>query len=217
MRIVKEHDVRKTELLDAAERLFITKGFQITTIDDIRAELGVAKGTFYHYFKSKDDILDAIIGRIVQEDLIRAREIAGDATLNPAQKFFRVLAAQRTDASGSKAAITNAAHKPENAKLHMRSITSAVKSLAPMIGDIIRQGVRAGEFCTDNPDEVAAILLISGQMLFDEALFNWPEDGKARLMTAFIDSMERLLGAQKGSFDFMAGVLEGEGGEYGIE
>lgn len=50
MRIVKDGGERRKELLDTARRLFISKGYEKTSINDILKEVGIAKGTFYYYF-----------------------------------------------------------------------------------------------------------------------------------------------------------------------
>ena len=67
MRIVKEAKERKNEILDIAEKLFCTKGFDYTSTNDILNEVGIARGTLYYHFKSKEDILDAMIERIVEQ------------------------------------------------------------------------------------------------------------------------------------------------------
>ena len=64
MRTVKEAEERKNEILDVAERLFGTKGFDNTSTSDILNEVGIARGTLYYHFKSKEDILDAMIDRM---------------------------------------------------------------------------------------------------------------------------------------------------------
>lgn len=81
MRVVKEAEERKNEILDVAERLFGTKGFDNTSTNDILNEIGIARGTLYYHFKSKEDILDAMIdrmtGRLVEKaaDIARKKEI----------------------------------------------------------------------------------------------------------------------------------------------
>ena len=57
MRVVKEAEERRNEILDVAERLFGTKGFDNTSTNDILKEIGIARGTLYYHFKSKEDIL----------------------------------------------------------------------------------------------------------------------------------------------------------------
>ncbi|MEK3735272.1 MULTISPECIES: TetR/AcrR family transcriptional regulator [Paenibacillus] len=209
MRIVKEHDVRRKELLDTAEKLFTTKGYNETTINDIREAIGIAKGTFYHYFKSKEEILDAIIDRIIEQDLIRARDIVADPSISPMEKLYRVLLAQRPSSGDSKEEITQSLHEPENAEMHLKTMIRAIESLAPVITEVIEQGIASGDFHTEYPREVVDMLLITGQMLFDEALFQWSPEEQLRRLQAFIQAMELLLGASKGSFDFMYDILMG--------
>lgn len=75
MRVVKEAEERKNEILDVAERLFGTKGFDNTSTSDILNEIGIARGTLYYHFKSKEDILDAMIDRMTGRLVERAAEI----------------------------------------------------------------------------------------------------------------------------------------------
>lgn len=75
MRISKEHDVRRNEILDKAESLFEVKGYNKTTVNDILREVNIAKGTFYYYFKSKEEVLDAVIDRYLEIALERAEDV----------------------------------------------------------------------------------------------------------------------------------------------
>lgn len=75
MRIVKEAEERKNEILDVAERLFGTKGFDNTSTNDILNEIGIARGTLYYHFKSKEDILDAMIERMSRQLIKKAADI----------------------------------------------------------------------------------------------------------------------------------------------
>ncbi|MCL2318498.1 MAG: TetR/AcrR family transcriptional regulator, partial [Treponema sp.] len=74
MRIVKEPEIRKNEILDAAEKLFGHKGYGSATINDILGMVNIAKGTFYYYFKSKEDVLDALVERRIRIGLEKAEE-----------------------------------------------------------------------------------------------------------------------------------------------
>ena len=67
MRIIKEHSERKAEIIATAESLFLAKGYANSTINDILVALNIAKGTFYHYFASKEALLDAVIARYIDE------------------------------------------------------------------------------------------------------------------------------------------------------
>lgn len=67
MRIVKEAEERRNEILDAADELFGRKGFDGTSTNDILENVGIARGTLYYHFKSKEDILDALIQRYEEQ------------------------------------------------------------------------------------------------------------------------------------------------------
>lgn len=72
----KPAEVRLDELMTAAEKLFLAKGVEATTINEIVAEAQVAKGTLYHYFSSKNDMLEALGGRYTAQFLARLQEAA---------------------------------------------------------------------------------------------------------------------------------------------
>lgn len=74
----KPAEVRLDELMDAAQQLFITKGFEATTISDIVRDAQVAKGTFYHYFPSKNEMLSALRERFTRH-FIEEIQLAVDA------------------------------------------------------------------------------------------------------------------------------------------
>ena len=81
MRIVKEAEERKEEILDAAEKLFGTKGFDHTSTNDILEAVGIARGTLYYHFKSKEEILDGVIERISNRLMLDAGKVIRDTEL----------------------------------------------------------------------------------------------------------------------------------------
>ncbi len=67
MRISKDSEERKSEIVDAAEKLFAKNGIANTALSAIVKELNVAQGLFYYYFKSKDDVIDELVRRYNQD------------------------------------------------------------------------------------------------------------------------------------------------------
>ena len=90
-RITKDSMVRMTEILDAAEELFYARGYHETAISDIVKSIGVAQGTFYYYFKSKDEILEALINRRISEFSHTLEQISASSTLNPLEKLEKII------------------------------------------------------------------------------------------------------------------------------
>ena len=70
-RVVKDYDERYAEFLEAAQQLFFSKGYERTTVQEIIKMVGVAKGTFYYYFGSKQAVLEAVVQSIRRNRWIR--------------------------------------------------------------------------------------------------------------------------------------------------
>ncbi|MBR5943743.1 MAG: TetR/AcrR family transcriptional regulator, partial [Lachnospiraceae bacterium] len=101
MRIVKEAEERRNEILDVAEKLFIEKGFDAASTNDILAVIGIARGTLYYHFKSKEEILDAIIERIVDRTVGKAKDIASDKSIPTLKRLTMALMALNLDDGNS--------------------------------------------------------------------------------------------------------------------
>ena len=87
MRIVKEAEERKNEILDVAGRLFGEQGYDATSTNDILKEIGIARGTLYYHFKSKEEILDAMIDRMTEQILEKAKSIVKQTEIPVLQRF----------------------------------------------------------------------------------------------------------------------------------
>jgi AcrR family transcriptional regulator len=198
MRIVKEPEVRKKEILDAAESLFAGKGYEAATVNDILDAVKIAKGTFYYYFKSKEDVLDTLIDRRISEGVEKAWEIAA-SPLSPVQKILKIMLAQQAQ-NQAQENFTSVLHEKGNAKMHQKSLTQYVLRLSPCLGKVVKEGIEAGIFSTPFPNESAEILLCAGLVLFDDDFFKWTKEETAAKIAAFITAMERVVGAKAGSF-----------------
>ncbi|PHE73114.1 TetR family transcriptional regulator [Bacillus wiedmannii] len=207
MRIVKEYEERRKEILETAERLFITKGYTKTTVNDILKEIGIAKGTFYHYFKSKEEVMDEIIMKIIKEDVAKAKAIVSNPNIPVLEKLFRVLMAQSPKSGDVKDKMIEQFHQPNNAEMHQKSIVQSIIHLSPVLAEILEQGIEEGIFSTPYPQETIELLLSSAQVIFDEGLFQWKPEEMLRRAKAYIKMMEASVGAKVGSFDYMLEVL----------
>lgn len=210
MRTVKHPEERKNDILNAAEMLFSTKGYQQTTIIDILKAVGIAKGTFYYYFKSKEEVMDAIIDKIIKADIIMAKRIASDPDLPVIDKLFRIIMEQSPKQGSTKQGMIEQFHQPSNAEMHQKSLIKAIKELSPVLADVIQQGVTEGTFQTKYPQETVEFLLASAQVIFDDGLFQWTTEESMQRALAFVDLLESSLHAKKGSFAFLLKRFTGE-------
>ena len=187
MRIVKEYEERRKEILETAERLFITKGYTKTTVNDILKEIGIAKGTFYHYFKSKEEVMDEIIMRIIKEDVAKAKVIVSNPNIPVLEKLFRVLIEQSPKSGDVKDKMIEQFHQPNNAEMHQKSLVQSIILLSPVLTEVLEQGIEEGIFSTSYPQETIELLLSSAQVIFDDGLFQWkPKECNLRWITPAI-------------------------------
>ncbi|BCC76793.1 TetR/AcrR family transcriptional regulator [Bacillus cereus] len=207
MRIIKEYEERRKEILETAERLFLTKGYTKTTVNDILKEIGIAKGTFYHYFKSKEEVMDEIIMRIIKEDVAKAKVIVSNPNIPVLEKLFRVLMEQSPKSGDVKDKMIEQFHQPNNAEMHQKSLVQSIIHLSPVLTEILEQGIEEGIFSTSYPQETIELLLSSAQVIFDDGLFQWKPEEMMRRVKAYIKMMEVSVGAKEGSFSYMLEVL----------
>jgi len=198
MRTVKEPEIRKSEILDTAEKLFFAKGYETATVNDILEAVQIAKGTFYYYFKSKEDVLDGIVKRQIDAGLEKAQAIAADPKLGIEEKLLSVILAQKPKKTVKKKVLP-VIHKPANALLHQKILSEYVLRLSPILTGIIQEGIAKKVFNTPYPKEITEILLSAGLVIFDTAYFHWTQEEQIQRITAFIYTIERLTGAKQGS------------------
>lgn len=195
MRVVKEAAIRKNEILDAAERLFVTKGFDRTSTNDILAEVGIARGTLYYHFKSKEEILNAMIERITEGLMEKAAGIAGQKELPVLQRLTGMMLALNVDNELGRE-IMEQVHKPQNALMHQKMQEGLLAGITPLITDLIEEGTAQGICQTDYPAEAAEMLLLYSNTAFDALAEHSRDEQK---IAAFIYHTERLLGMPRDS------------------
>ncbi len=216
VRIVKEEEyaARRNQILDAVQRLVYTKGFDVMTIQDILDELKISKGAFYHYFASKQALLEALIERMQQEAEQLIIPIASDpdlAVLEKIQRFFDTAARWKTERKAYILALLRGWYADENAIVRYKVQATLIKKTAPLMAGILRQGVREGILTTPYPDQAGEIIISILQSLgdaFGELLFApQPDCDSAQraesMVAAYTDALERVLGVPTGSFQLM--------------
>ena len=201
MRVVKEAAERRKEILDVAEELFVTKGYDKTSTNDILDRIGIARGTLYYHFKSKEDILNAIIERINSSLIARASTIASDTSLPVIERFVMTIAGLKVDSEiGNE--IIDQVHKPQNALMHQKMQQNLIEGIVPVIVRLVEEGKTQGIFNMEYPAETIEMLIIYSGTVFDDD-YDQPGESAAirpdQRIEAFLYNTERLLGAKEGS------------------
>lgn len=203
-RIVKKADDRKREIIGAARDLFREKGHENLTMQELMDKLNIAKGTIYHHFGSKNDLLEAVVEDLIDEELQRKKELIESRhfkKLNALEKMKQFVA-QDTLAEDNEN-ILESLHHPENAEMHAKQLGRYILKLAPLFAAIIEEGCGEGVFKTRHPLECAEFMLSGFQFLTDLGFYPWTEDQLARRINAFSFVIEDMLGAPEGSFGFL--------------
>jgi AcrR family transcriptional regulator len=213
-RVVKAPDERRSELIACAQKLFYTQGYQSTSVRDIVDEVGVAKGTFYYYFDSKQAILEALVAELSAARVALFEAILADQTLDAIQKWTRavqVIGDWKIERKEQLLALARMMQIDENVllrhKLEMRTVQMAV----PILGKIIAQGVTEGVFETPFVEEAAenvfAIAIAFSKtltaILLNPDHYENPLALARRKTAAMQAAIERVLGAAPGSLPIM--------------
>ena len=199
MRIVKEAEERRNEILDAAEELFSQKGFDGTSTNDILEKVEIARGTLYYHFKSKEDIMDAMIERYNVRILGAAKEIADDKSIPVNQRIMRVVMALNIN-GGSSTEIMEQIHKPQNALMHQKLQKVIISGVTPILTGIIRDGIDQRLFNTPFPYECMEMVMAYSNTVLDGDMVEMTDEERGSRIQAFIFNAERLIGAESGSF-----------------
>jgi AcrR family transcriptional regulator len=213
MRIVKDAEVRKNEILDAADELFAQKGYDGTSTNDILEKVGIARGTLYHHFKSKEEIMDALIERYSLRLLSKAKEIAEDRSIPIVERIIRVVMALNFS-GGSSRQIMEHIHKPQNALMHRKLERVVIRSVTPIMAGIIREGVEQGIFHTPYPYECMEMVVVYANTVFDDDMVPITDEERAARIQALIFHVERMLGARSGSLADVIRVFGGDQGDH---
>jgi AcrR family transcriptional regulator len=207
---MKKGDARRGELLATAERLFYTKGYEKTSVQDILTEMNFSKGGFYHHFDSKLSVLEAICEMRAQECCDRARRAAGEAEGTAVDKLNAVFHDSAILSSGNSSFISlmiHVAYREDGALMREKMKKSQLAGMQGVLEEIIGQGVREGAFFVGDAAVYAQMLLRLYLVFTDEIAFLLAqEDSEEKLMDAAIKklniyrtAMERILVAPFGS------------------
>ncbi len=213
-RITKEYHERKNEILDAAQELFFTKGYKQTSIESIIKKIGVAKGTFYYYFKSKEDLMDKLVKRMTNQILSEIKKITERTDLDALAKLNRAYITARNVKLENIDLIKlylKVLYKDENIILRHKIYMSNIDLLVPEFAKIINQGVEEKIFNTPFPHEAAKLIFELAQTLSNSTVKLFLEIDEnpeiiekiEREIDLYEDGIERIIGAKKGSVNIV--------------
>jgi TetR/AcrR family transcriptional regulator, fatty acid metabolism regulator protein len=166
---VSAQEAKRRQIMEAAVRAFARKGYHSTRVGEIAEEAGVAYGLVYHYFGSKEEVLEEIFRDTWTQMLARIREVA--ESKEPAGEQVRkvtalLLRTWRRDQDLVRVLVREVTRSPEQLKRQIDEIGHAYESLE----QIIVNGQKSGEFRDDVDPKVAATVFYGA---LEEVLTGW--------------------------------------------
>ena len=156
---------KKEQIFDAMEQLLLTIPSGEISVDAIAKQAGIGKGSIYYYFKSKDEILSAVIERSYRRAIreyfnsISANKNAPtDITaLEKINRLFQNLI--KEDFQNNEQNLIVALHLTDDPTLHKKMKYIAVQEISPILTDLLKQGIAEGSIETDTPKESAEMIV----------------------------------------------------------
>jgi AcrR family transcriptional regulator len=216
-----EYAAKRNQILDMFQGLIYTKGYEQVTIQDVLDGLQMSKGAFYHYFRSKPALLEAMVERTVDQIEAALRPIVDDASLPALEKlrrFFSRGGAWKAEHKSMIFPLMRVWFKDENAIVRQKVLNMGLVRLGPLLAIIFHQGLREGVMNTPYPDEVGGLFFSAFQNIGEPfvKLILSPDPAPERLtrlqrmFAVYSDVLERMLGAPPGSLPIVddAGLRE---------
>ncbi|MBU8854962.1 TetR/AcrR family transcriptional regulator [Bacillus sp. FJAT-26377] len=200
-RNVKIYAERRNELIEVAKKLFLLHGYENTSVNAIIREVGVAKGTFYHYFKSKDAIVDAVIEESIKNSRKLFIDIRDQCDLNPLEKLLKITRSFLKQAKiYFNQGILLYLKSNNNLIFHQKMKIRMIEEYVPIISSIVKEGVEEGIFQTEFSDEITRFLLVGFHFMLDSNQISLSDKPFVYNLDAVSEIYEKVLGAPKGSF-----------------
>jgi AcrR family transcriptional regulator len=193
LRIVKNPVERKKELIMAANEFFMSNGYEKTTIEDIINKVGVAKGCFYHYFRSKKEIFEACIDSLSDSILKSYLNIFTDDNKKAKQKLLEYIDYNfKLVEKEHSTNIIESIHSDTFERIHERIIQDSIKQIMPNFIQLLEKGKEEGDFNIISAEFTATALLGAFEQIHLQSSQNYKLDVKKQ-HELIMDFMERLL------------------------
>lgn len=191
-------------ILDSLQKLLESKKLQTISVSEIAQTAGIGKGSIYYYFPSKDAILEALVERNYEKPLTTAKNLSAQTEIPPFTRMAMIFQACRNASteylrSGEK----SGAGAPEKALLHQKYMNHLISEFKPVLAEIIRQAIDAGEISFDQPEELAEIVLIILAVKMDNTVVPSSQDEVERTIAALVSLLEKGTDNPPGSLNFL--------------
>lgn len=193
------------KILDALQELLENKNLQTISVSEIAQTAGIAKGSVYYYFPSKEAILEALVKRSYEKPIETAKELASQTDVSPFTRMAMILQACRSSSAAflKRETVPSHTNAGEKALIHQKYMTHLISELKPALTEIIAQGIDAGDIHFDYPAALAEIVLIVLTVKLDNSLVPSTPEEIEEIMVALISLLEKGTDNPAGSLNFL--------------
>ena len=163
---------RREAILDAAEDLFLKQSYEDTSVHQLVRRVGIAQGTFYYHFPSKEAVLEALVERALHPFGEDAEALASPP--RPLTERVLLVLSQVLRIRSERGPLMAYIHREGNLKLHQAFLRRVKERFQPLLASLLEEGDRTGELHVHAPGETASFLLATAEYLFDSP--HWPHD-----------------------------------------
>lgn len=196
--------VKYDRILDALQELLENQKMQSISVSEIAQTAGIGKGSIYYYFPSKDAILEALVERNYEKPLRTAKALAYQTDISPFTRMAMIFQACRNSSSEFvKSEDSAGSGVQEKALLHQKYVNHIITELKPVLAEIIRQGIAAGDIHFENPAALAEIVLIVLTVKMDNTLVPSDREETEDTINALISLLEKGTENPPGSLNFL--------------
>lgn len=189
------------QILDALKTLIVENKGSACSVSDIAQQAGIGKGSIYYYFKSKDEILNALVERTYDGIIKNCKKTIEESQFSALPKIELLMKSYLSN--GIEDSINRYLHDPHNADIHQKSLAKILMALTPILAAIIEQGIEENTFQCTYPMAFSELILSEFCFVFDYGLFTWTLEERITKLHAVAEVMERSLVVPAGSFSFL--------------
>jgi AcrR family transcriptional regulator len=208
------HAVKRDAFVDVAQALIQTRGYAQFSVQDVLEGADTSKGAFYHYFDSKDALVDAVVNRMADQATVTLEPLLSDPNRTALEKLeglFGGMAAFKAARRELVLGILEIWLSDDNAVVREKLRRLVAARLVPWLDRIVRQGIAEGTFSTEYPDHLAGVLATLVQGMSELASELWVDrqrdaitfDEVRLTFAAYLEAFERIVGVRPGTLRFL--------------
>ena len=191
-------------IINSARELMCSEGSTADiTVDMIAKHAGIGKGSVYYYFKSKDEIIDAVIYQCITAAVgdfisgIKNRE----STLEKLRLLFRsILGSELRDKSRN---VIRELHLQNDIVTNYKLMMASVRVISPIVTELLTEGTARGELHADYPAESSQMIVAMMTFLLDNSFFPQSDESRTKKLMLYAQILDTCLKTKPGSFDFL--------------